>query len=212
MILVLGNRNYSSWSMRAWLAVRFTKLPFEVVDIALFESGAREQVKALGGETGLVPLLVDGQCAIWETNAIVEYLYEQCPSIWPSCPVLRSKARSLCNEVSTGFGSLKNELPVNIRARKQTTDISDGTKLDIDRVGQIWQNCSGAHSGPWLFGEFCAADIYFAPIATRFQSYAVQLQGDALLYQQAILAHPLVSEWIELSRQDHSIIENFDSA
>lgn len=198
--------------MRAWLALKFTKLPFEEVHITLFESGAHEQVRSYGGETGLVPLLVDGPCAIWETNAIFEYLHERCPSIWPSTPALRARARSICNEVSTGLSSLKNELPVNIRSRKHLRAISASTEADINRVCQIWKNCSDAYAGPWLFGEFSAVDIYFAPIATRFQSYCVPLESDALLYQQAILAHPLVSEWIELSRQDNSTIEYFDSA
>lgn len=210
LTLVIGNRNYSSWSMRAWLALKFAKLPFKEVHVNLFESGARQQVREFGGETGLVPLLVDGHCAIWETNAIVEYLYEKCPSIWPSAPASRARARSLCSEVSSGFSSLKNELPVNIRARKLATTISPSTQVDIDRVCQIWQNCSNVYPGPWLLGEFCAADMYFAPIATRFQSYGVKLKSDALLYQQAILTHPLVSEWIKLSGEDHSIIKNFD--
>ncbi len=211
LTLVLGNKNYSSWSMRAWLALRFTNLSFKEVNIALFESGAQEKVRAFGGETGLVPLLVDGQCAIWETDAIIEYLYEKCPSIWPSTPALRAKARSFCSEVSSGFSALKNEFPVNIRIRKKAKVVSKETQKDIDRVCQIWQNCSDAYPGPWLFGEFCAADIYFAPIATRFQSYSVPLESGALMYKQAILSHPLVSEWIELSRQDNSILEKFDS-
>jgi glutathione S-transferase len=211
LTLVLGNRNYSSWSMRAWLGLRLTGLPFKEEHITLFESDAHEKVRAFGGETGLVPLLVDGQCAIWETDAIFEYLYEKCPSVWPSNSALRARARSICSEISSGFSSLKGEMPVNIRVQKPLSAISAGTQLDIERVCQIWQTYSKAYSSPWLFGEFCAADIYFAPIALRFQSYGVQLEGRALLYQQAILAHPLVKEWIELSRQDNSVIENFDS-
>lgn len=210
--LVIGNKNYSSWSMRAWLAARFAKLPFTEIDIALYQSGAREKVKALGGETGLVPLLVDGECVIWETNAIVEHLYETCSQIWPSDPVARAKARSVCGEVSTGFMSLRNQMPVNIRARLKLAEIDAGVQVDIDRICHIWETCAEDYPGPWLFGEFCAADIYFAPIATRFQSYGVRLIGAALRYQQAILTHPLVLEWIQQSQQDNSVIGNFESS
>jgi glutathione S-transferase len=204
--LVIGNRNYSSWSMRAWMLLRFADLRFTEIDIRLYLEGAREQVRALGGETGLVPvLLVDGH-AIWDTLAITEYLYEQCPRIWPSDPVRRARARSYAGEVHSGLHAVRAAMPCNTRARDRVADRSAEVEAEVARVGEIWSRAAG----DWLFGDFCAADIIFAPVAARFRTYGVALGGTADGYCQRLLAHPLASEWFALGEAEPMVIDRFE--
>jgi glutathione S-transferase len=195
--LVLGQKNYSSWSMRAWLLMRVLDLPFEVTTIPLYTANSRAEVKALGGETGLVPVLRQGELAIWDTLSIFEYLHETYGRVWPSRPLDRARARSLCGEVHSGLNALREAMPVNTRARNRAAVRSADVEADIARVAEIWSRCPrDGHS--WLFGDFGGADIMFAPIATRFQTYGVELPEPARAYQTALLGHPLVVEWLEL--------------
>ncbi len=210
MQLVIGNKNYSSWSMRAWLLLRFLDIPFEETNVDLYVPGTREKVKALGGETGLVPMLKEDGFCVWDTFAIAEYLYERYPQIWPSDPHSRARARSVCAEMSSGLSALRNAMPVNIRLRKEAKKWPADVQADVERVSEIWRNCANQYPGPWLFGDFCAADIFFAPVATRFQTYSVALDEASKNYQQVILAHSLVQEWIEMSKDDSSRIDNFE--
>jgi len=191
--LVLGQKNYSSWSMRAWLLMRFLGLPFEVTTISLYTSTSRSEVRALGGETGLVPVLRQGELVIWDTLSIFEHLHETYGRVWPSDPVDRARARSICGEVHSAFDALRDAMPVNTRARNRSAVRTAAADADIDRVSEIW-----SRAGPWLFGAFGGADIMFAPIATRFQTYGVELSGRAAAYQAALLDHALVKEWLEL--------------
>lgn len=210
MQLIIGNKNYSSWSMRAWLLLRFLDIPFEEISVDLYVPGARDKVKALGGETGLVPTLKDGEFAVWDTLAIAEYLYERYPQIWPADPHSRARARSICAEISSGLGALRNAMPVNIRLRKEPADWPADVQTDVERVCQIWRECASRYPGPWLFGDFSAADIFFAPVATRFQTYAVTIDEASNHYKQIILSQSLVQEWIELSKSDSTTIKNFE--
>lgn len=208
--LVLGSRNYSSWSMRAWLLLRFVDVSFEEITVLLFEPGAREQVLKLGGQSGLVPVLqVDGH-SIWDTLAITEYLYELHPAIWPDERFARARARSYCGEVHSGLSALRNAMPLNTRARRRCATRTGAVEQDIARVAEIWTGSGSYGDGPWLFDAFCAADIMFAPIASRFQTYGVSLTGEARRYQDRLLAHPLVAEWCELGRRESVVIEQFE--
>lgn len=193
-ILVLGQKNYSSWSMRAWLLLRFLQVPFEEVAIGLYTETSRAEVKALGGETGLVPVLKHGDLAIWDTLAIFEHLHEVYGRVWPPSPVDRARARSLCAEVHSGLNALRDAMPVNTRARNRTVQRTAAIEADITRVAEVWSRLAGE----WLFGDFGGVDIMFAPIATRFQTYGVELPNDARLYQEALLGHELVREWLAL--------------
>lgn len=193
--LVLGEKNYSSWSMRAWLLLRFLELPFDVVTVSLYTQTSRETVRGLGGETGLVPVLKCGPQAIWDTLAIFEHLHEVHGGVWPADRAHRARARSLCGEVHSGFNALRAAMPVNTRARARIATRAPEVEADIARVVEIW---SGAHGAPWLFGTFTGADIMFAPIATRFQTYGVTLPTKAASYCDALLTHPLVAEWLAL--------------
>jgi glutathione S-transferase len=204
--LVIGNKNYSSWSMRAWMLLRFAELPFTEINVQLYTQDSRERVRALGGETGLVPvLLVDGH-AIWDTLAIAEYLHEQCPRIWPADPFARTRARSYAGEVHSGLNAVRTAMPCNTRARDRIADRSAEVEAEIARVSEIWSRAAGE----WLFGDFCAADIIFAPVAARFRTYGVVLDGAAHAYWQRLLAHPLAGEWFALGEVEPIVIDMFE--
>ncbi len=204
--LVIGNKNYSSWSMRAWMMLRFAELPFTEINVALYTPASRAQVEALGGETGLVPVLrVDGH-AIWDTLAIAEYLYELCPGIWPADRFSRARARSYAGEVHSGLTAVRAAMPCNTRARDRSADRSAEVEAEIARVSEIWSRSVGE----WLFGDFCAADIIFAPVAARFRTYGVTLDGAALSYWQRLLGHPLAAEWFALGEAEPMVIDMFE--
>jgi glutathione S-transferase len=208
--LIIGNKNYSSWSMRAWLLMEFLGLAYDEVSVALYAPGSRSIVESHGGQTGLVPVLKDGDTAIWDTMAIVEHLFESHPELWPETKAHRARARSICGEVHSGMNALRNAMPVNTRGRNRQTNMTEDVRRDIARVEQIWAECLTLSGGPWLFGPFCAADILFAPIATRFQTYAVELGAPAAAYRDRILAHPLVSRWLALGEMEPGMIALFE--
>jgi glutathione S-transferase len=203
--LVLGQKNYSSWSMRAWLLLKTLGVPFDEVTIPLYRTESRDAVRALGGQTGLVPVLIDSGAAIWDTLAIFEYLYESYPAVWPADRFDRARARSLSGEIHTSFSALRSAMPLNTRARGRHAKLSTEVTADIERVVQIWDAQRGGT--PWLFGAFGGADIMFAPIATRFQTYGVQVAGAAKIYMARLLDHPLVAEWLRLGQQEADVIE-----
>ncbi|MGI4747007.1 MAG: glutathione S-transferase [Janthinobacterium lividum] len=208
--LVLGNRNYSSWSMRAWLLMRLAEVPFDVTMVPLYEAGSKAAVQKLGGETGLVPVLVaDGQ-PIWDTLAITETLHEASPLIWPSDPVRRARARSYAGEVHSSLNALRSAMPVNTRARTRQPVIDDDVRADISRVCTIWARAGRHPEGPWLFGTFCAVDIMFAPVAARFQTYAIEPTAEASAYYNLLLNHPWVAEWFALGAAEVGMIPMFE--
>lgn len=203
--LILGNKNYSSWSMRAWLVMRLLDLEFDETIIPIYSEGARDLVIDLGGETGLVPVLLDGDLAIWDTLAILEYLHERHAFVWPSRADHRARARSYAGEVHSGFSALRDAMPCNTRARGRRAVVSPAVEQDIRRTAHIWAG-SGNFGTPWLFGEFSGADIMFAPIATRFQTYGIALTGRAGFYRDSLLHHPLVVEWLKSGEAEHGVI------
>jgi glutathione S-transferase len=202
--LVLGQKNYSSWSMRAWLLLKTLGVSFTEVTIPLYRPESREAVRALGGQPGLVPVLIDRGRAIWDTLAIFEHLYEAYPAVWPADRWARARARSLSCEIHSSFYALRSAMPVNTRVRGGCVDQTPEVIADIGRAVQVWNGCDGGT--PWLFGSFSGADIMFAPIATRFQSYGVHLQGPAKDYMDRLLRHPLVAEWCRLGQQELDVI------
>jgi glutathione S-transferase len=208
--LVLGNKNYSSWSMRAWLLLRFVNAPFDEISISLYVPGSREKVMKLGGQTGLVPVLEADGYPIWDTLAITEYRFEQYPSIWPDERFARARARSYSGEIHSSLNALRSAMPVNTRGRRRSAVRTQAVEQDIARVADIWAT-SGAHrDGPWLFGRFCAADIMFAPVASRFKTYGVSVSGQAAHYLNELLSHPLVTEWFDLGHHEPTVIEQFE--
>ena len=208
--LVIGNKNYSSWSMRAWLLMRLAEVDFAEVVVPLYEDGSRAAVQELGGETGLVPVLVANGTPIWDTLAITETLYEESPTIWPSDPVRRARARSYSGEVHSGLNPLRNAMPVNTRARNRQPVIDDDVRADIARVFAIWATVGTYTDGPWLFGPFCAADVMFAPVAARFRTYAIEPTSEAAAYYRMLLSHPWVVEWFAAGEAESRVISMFE--
>jgi glutathione S-transferase len=204
--LIIGNKNYSSWSMRAWMLLRLTELPFTEVSVDLYQPESRDRVVDLGGETGLVPVLVADRHPIWDTLAITEFLFELCPRIWPADQFDRARARSYAGEVHSGLNAVRSAMPCNMRARDRVADRSEDVDAEIERIAEIWQS----NDGGWLFDDFCAADVMFAPVATRFRTYGVGLEGPAQEYWRRLLAHPLAAEWFALGETERMVIEQFE--
>ena len=205
--LIIGNKNYSSWSMRAWMLLRFADIPFTEVNIDLYEAESRQRVIDLGGETGLVPVLVADGHPLWDTLAITEFLYEQCPRIWPSDRFDRARARAYAGEVHSGFNAVRAAMPCNTRARDRVAAVTAEVEAEIARVADIWSRKGGG----WLFGDFCAADIMFAPVAARFRTFDVRLQAPAAVeYWHRLLTHPLATEWFALGEAEPMVIDQFE--
>lgn len=215
--LIIGNRNYSSWSMRAWLHLRESEVPFEEVRVPLFgEDGWHEEI-ARYSPAGLVPVLVDGDLAVWDSMAIHEYVLEHWPDAvgWPAAPRARARARSVCAEMHSGFTALREELPQNIRARKRCRleALSDACRSDIARIEAIWSVARDGHggAGPWLFGAFSLADVVFAPVALRFVTYGIPVAGEARHFVEQVQALESVREWARLSEEEAEVIDFVDA-
>ncbi len=196
LTLVIANKNYSSWSMRPWVLMRGLAMPFAERMLKFESQDWREQIGPLS-PSGLVPVLWEGEpgagFATWDTLAIAERLHELFPAhgVWPADARLRARARSLCAEMHGGFRALRASMPMNIRKRYPGKGMNEGVAKDIARIAGLWDDAKG----PFLFGEFCAADAFFAPVATRFVTYGVALTGAARDYQQRLLAAPCVTAW-----------------
>ena len=208
--LIIGNKNYSSWSMRAWLLLRLADVPFEQISISLYQPDSRNLAKQHGGQTGLVPLLIDDELPIWDTLAITESLYEEHSQIWPQDYARRARARSYSGEVHSSFSALRDAMPVNTRAKNRVAQRTAAVDADIARISEIWTTAGSYAEGPWLFGSFCAADIMFAPVAARFQTYDVVPTATAKGYFEQLLSYPLVVEWFALGQTEPQVIERFE--
>ena len=217
MQLYIGNKNYSSWSLRPWLLLTQFAIPFEEIKLRLNFDADSPMKKALAGITpsGLVPVLVDEGFAVWDTLAIAEYLAEKyaAKSLWPSQPLARARARSLCAEMHSGFGALRNAFPMNIEA--SLPDI--GAKLlaeqpaaarDLARIVQMWEKQFDENGGPFLFGSaFSIPDAYFAPVVTRIATYGLPVPPRVAAYVQHILALPSMQAWIRDARAEHDFLD-----
>jgi glutathione S-transferase len=196
LALVIANKNYSSWSMRPWVLLRGLGIAFTERMLKFDSRDWRAQIDRLS-PSGLVPVLWEGEpgsgFATWDTLAIVERLHELFPDrgVWPAEAQPRSRARSYCAEMHGGFRALRGAMPMNIRSRYPGKGMSDGVEKDIARISALWATAKG----PFLFGEFCAADAFYAPVATRFVTYGVELKGPARDYQQRLLDSPGVADW-----------------
>ena len=207
--LYIGNKNYSSWSLRGWLAMKLSGAPFTEVMVALSgESDAPNPANRSFSPTGRVPCLHDGATVVWDSLAISEYLAERHPGMWPGDPAARAWARSVCAEMHSGFAHLRNEMTMCIRERVDVRPWSTGLQRDIARVTEIW-NDGRRHSaarGDYLCGAFSLADAFYAPVAFRFRTYGVGPDGAAGAYLQALLAHPYLREWEGAALKETAII------
>jgi glutathione S-transferase len=211
--LVCGNLNYSSWSVRPWLALKHSGLDFETHDIGLRTAqGWKGRILSFSG-AGQVPVLVDGALSIHESLAICEYVAELAPAarLWPEDRKLRARGRAISCEMHSGFLHLRNNLGMNLRARARRTPSSPETDADIARVLDIWHASLSSNGGPFLLGAFSIADCMFFPVATRFRTYGVALPDFAQAYANALFALPFVQELEALAKDTPSIPE-YDAA
>ena len=216
MQLYIGNKNYSSWSMRPWVLMTEAGIPFEEIRLRLDWSGDSPFKKTLLGlaPTGRVPLLVDAGFAVWDTLAIVEYLAEAHPDkrIWPEAKKARARARSLCAEMHVGFGALRERFPMNIEASLPEIGARcvaefPAVAADLRRLDAMWTEQLAQHGGPFLFGPFTAADAFFAPVAARLKTYAPPIGTVAAAYVDRVLALSSVRSWCDAARAEHDFIK-----
>ena len=196
MRLIIGNKNYSSWSLRAWLPLRHLEIPFEEERIALFEPGYKDRILARS-PAGKVPVLIDGDITVWDSLAIGEYLADRFPErgLHPAAIAHRALARSYSAEMHSGFVELRTHMPMNVRSRYPGRGRTPAVVSDIARICQIWRECLRRSGGPFLFGAFGLVDAMYAPIATRFLTYAVELEAELAAYVDRIWNLPAMQEW-----------------
>ncbi len=203
--LVIGNKNYSSWSLRAWLALRAAGAAFDEELVPLDQPGTREQLQARS-PSGRVPVLVHGALVVHESLAICEYVAELFPAagLWPTDRAARAVARAVSAEMHAGFADLRAAMPMDIRGEYAGTGHTPGALRDAERVMRIWRECRDRFGGEqrFLFGAFSIADAMFAPVVTRFRSYGVELGAVEQSYADAVWAHPPMQEWIEAARRE----------
>jgi len=204
--LYLGNKNYSSWSLRGFLAMKLSGAPFVEEAVSLLSNPESRSFSP----TRRVPCLHDGAAVVWDSLSIAEYLAERHPAMWPADAVARAWARSVAAEMHSGFSTLRNEMPMCIRERVDIRPWSPGLVRDIARVTEIWNEGRArfAQGGPYLCGAYSLADVFYAPVALRFRTYGVAPDGAAGAYLQAALEHRFVREWESAALAETEIIED----
>jgi len=213
--LVIGNKNYSSWSLRAWLFLRESSIPFTEIRIPMFTPTWSVAV-AKYTPAGRVPVLLDDRVAVWDSTAIFHYIRERHPGAigWPRSGEARAHAQSISGEMHSGFLAIRDELPQNVRARQRRdpTQLSDGCLQQIRRVDEIWSDCRSRYrsGGDWLFGEFSLADIMYAPVALRFLTYDIAISDSAKEFQRAVSDRATVREWIAAATEEPEAISFID--
>ena len=210
--LVVGNQNYSSWSLRPYLALKHVGAPFELVVVPLRHGDTSERIKRQS-PSGRVPALRHGDLVVWDSLAICEYLAERFPSagLWPADSAARAVARSISAEMHSGFTALRNTLPMNIRAERRK-EIPEDVAADIARIREIWRDTRQrfGEGGRFLFGAFTIADAMYAPVVTRFRTYGVTLEGEEVAYAQAVWDLPALREWADAARKEEWVISAYE--
>lgn len=205
LILYIGNKNYSSWSFRPWIALTAAGIPFEEVLIPFDFPAGNPKFKPIS-PTGKVPVLHQGDICVWESLSIIEYAAELFPDkgIWPKAAADRAVARSVSTEMISGFGALRNACPMNMRRPKARLAVADGVMDDVARIETIWRELRAKSGGPFLFGEFSGADAMFAPVVSRFDVYDLTTDPETLAYIAAMKSHPAWLKW-----QDAALAETW---
>jgi len=214
--LIIGNRAYSSWSMRGWLAVKQSDEEFEEYVVPMFDADweKRREGDEFAPSLGKVPIMWDGECVVWDSLAIIEFLADRYGGdlYWPADESARGMARSMAAEMHSGFANLRRELPMNVRKSFAPREISEPVREEIDRILQLWAQARARFggTGQFLFGDWCAADMMYAPVVTRFITYAVPVPSFAAVYMKAVLSHPNVSEWIDKAQDEPWVIDQYE--
>ena len=215
--LIIGNRAYSSWSMRGWLAVKQSGEDFEELVVPMFDDqwAARREGDEFAPSLGKVPILWDGECVVWDSLAIIEFLADRDGRglYWPENDSARGMARSMAAEMHSSFQNLRRDLPMNVRKSYPPKLLTPEVRAEIDRMMQLWAQARARFggTGDFLFGNWCAADIMFAPVVTRFITYGVPVPPFAGLYMKAVLSHPHVGEWIDAAQDEPWVIDAYEA-
>ncbi len=214
--LYIGNKNYSSWSMRAWVLLHQAGIAFDEKYVRFDSFDASSEFKrtmTAVSPTGTVPLLRDGDVTVWDSLAIAEYVAEQYPEkqLWPTDKAARAQARSICAEMHGGFTALRNACPMNIEA--DLTEMGKiiwrdnaGVRKNLERLCSMWSHLLNQHEGPMLFGQFSIADAYYAPICTRIKTYQLPVPGEIAAYIERVLQLPSVKAWIDGAQAEHDFV------
>jgi len=216
--IIVGNKAYSSWSLRGWLALKQSGLPFVEEVVSLYDDAwtTRRQQPDIAPSAGKVPIMWDGDVAVWESLAIVDYLADKVghDRFWPADEAARGFARSIAAEMHAGFVDLRRECPTVFRKRYPTKAISADAQANVDRIVQLWEQALTRFGGDggFLFGAFSAADIMYAPVVTRFTTYALPIPDFAQAYCERMLAQPFVAEWMAAAHAEPWVIEKFEAA
>jgi glutathione S-transferase len=215
LTLYIGNKNYSSWSFRPWLAMKAASIAFEEVLIPIYTGAADKQRILDVSRAGKVPALVDGAITVWDSIAIIEYLAEKFPhaGLWPDDTAARAHARAISAEMHGGFGGLRRECGMNIHRPVRAKELSEEARENIARVQEIWTECRERYgqAGPFLFGPFTAADAMYAPVVHRFRTYAIEVSQPVRDYMETMLAYPAFAEWTAQALAETLVIERFEA-
>jgi len=220
MKIILGNKAYSSWSMRGWLALKQSGLPFTEEVVSLYDDAwpTRRMQPDIAPSAGKVPILWDGDIAVWESLAIIDYLADKVGQdlFWPVDGAARAFARSIATEMHGGFADLRGACPTNFRRVFPPKPIDAAVQANVDRIVHLWSEAltrfggSSSNSGGFLFGKFGAADIMYAPVTTRFTTYSLPIPQFALDYCRRVQAQPFVKEWLDAAHKEEWVIEKFE--
>src|SRR5579863_7965651 len=207
LTLVIGNKNYSSWSLRPWLLLKHLGVAFSEMLIPLDQPGTREELEKYS-PSARVPVLRHGDLTVWDSLAICEYLAETTGKGWPAAAAARAVARAVSAEMHSGFTNLRSLWPMNARARNRHTAMTAALEADIERVDEIWNDCRSRFgaAGPWLFGEYSIADAMYAPVVLRFNTYGARISETARWYMAAALEDAPMQDWLQGAKHEPWII------
>ncbi len=203
LTLVIGNKNYSSWSLRAWLFLKHAGVEFQEILVRLDAADTREQLERYG-PSGRVPVLRHGKLCVWDSLAICEYVAELSGKGWPQAAAARAVARAVSAEMHSGFTTLRSLWPMNARARNRRTAVTTALEADIERIDELWNDCRGrfGEGGPWLFGDYSVADAMYAPVVLRFNTYGARISQTARWYMASVLEDAPLQEWLQAAKQE----------
>lgn len=216
--LIIGNRAYSSWSMRGWLACKQSGEEFEELVVPMFDAewDKRREGDEFAPSLGKVPILWDGEIVVWDSMAIIDFLADRYGSAlyWPEDEAARAVARSMAAEMHSSFSNLRRELPMNVRKSYPSKELSAPVREEIDRILQLWAQARARFggTGDYLFGDWCAADMMYAPVVTRFITYGVHVPSFAAVYMKNVLSQRDVAEWIDRAQDEPWVIEQYEAA